>query len=96
MNIDIDAAGQRPPITGIPPQLHQDFLKVLADAEKIWRQRQGQYGLTPFHRDPAIILALIQTKLWRLEKDITHEDSALDILVYAAILCMTIREEWCE
>lgn len=101
---DINACQQRPPIKSdtrvpdaIPPALHDAYRQVLKEAEKIWLERQGQYGLTPFHRDPAVLEALIQVKLWRLEEgegDMT--DTYLDILNYAAIGLMVARGEWRE
>lgn len=83
-----------PPITNVPPALHESYRRVLEEAEEIWLDRQGQYGMTPFATKPAVLLSLVQVKLWRLEEDFGAEDGWLDLLNYAAIGLMVARGEW--
>ena len=91
---DLNACYQRPPITSVPPALHESYKRVLEEAEEIWLDRQGQYSMTPFPEKPETLLALVQVKLWRLEQDFGAEDGWLDLLNYAAIGLMVARGEW--
>ena len=105
-NDDLNACYQGPPIKwkmpftltesqgGISPSLHESYRRVLEEAEEIWLDRQGQYGMTPFATKPEILLSLVQVKLWRLEQDFAAEDGWLDLLNYAAIGLMVARGEW--
>lgn len=81
-----------PPITSVPPALHDAYRQVLKEAEAIWVQRQGEYGLTDF--EPEDIYRLMKVKVSRLIKGQASEDSLLDLLNYAAIGLMVMRGEW--
>jgi hypothetical protein len=85
---------QRPPITNVDPTLHENYRRVLKEAERIWLERQGQYGLTDFEMEDVLVLAKI--KVSRLMRGTMTEDSFLDLLNYAAIGLMVARGEWCE
>lgn len=103
---DLDGAYQRPPIKwktpftwtdmtpDIPAALHESYKRILEEAEEIWLDRQGQYGMTPFSTKPEILLSLAQLKLWRLEQDFGAEDSWLDLINYAAIGLLVSRNLW--
>lgn len=81
----------------IPPvSVHAAYCRVLDEAEKIWIDRQSQYGMTPFPTKPEVLLSLCQVKLWRLEQDFGAEDGWLDLLNYAAIGLMVARNQWKE
>jgi hypothetical protein len=101
------AVFQRPPIEiqcggevigtispNVPPKLHENYRRVLKEAELIWLERQGQYGLTDFEIEDVLVLAKI--KVSRLMRGTMTEDSFLDLLNYAAIGLMVARGEWCE
>ena len=78
----------------VPPALHDAYRAVLKEAERIWCDRQAEYGLTPF--DLVDVLTLVKIKLWRLQQGQTNEDSLLDLLNYAAIGLLVSRGLWKE